>query len=298
MQNPVALTIQLPQCIHDVTDGLHCYLLVDGAQQPALYKTLARRGWMLSSLLKGAQADAKPFGPYLMQLPETLPSWLQALLSKQLLHRTHLSFVTSLASSTDLIRHLTWLTDVVHEDGTEWVNRYFDVRILPLWLNVLTEEQRKLALTPIAEWAFLTPEYEWKIVQGGGQSTLPNISEPLRQTEKQAAALLDACVPHMVLAQIQQDRPSALSRIAVQEQHKTVLEQLRTAKKYGLSEMSDLKTFTLLSLEYGPAIHQTAPLQEILNSEKARKFTSAIGQLTADDWELLQRAASTGTSKG
>lgn len=298
MQDPVALTIPLPECIHHLTDELRCYLLVDGAQQPALYNTLVRCGCTLSSLLHGAQGDAKPVSPYLMQLPETLPSWLQTLLSEQLLHRTHLSFVTSTASSSDLARHLTWLTDVVHEDGTEWVNRYFDVRILPLWLNILTEDQRELALAPITEWTYLTPEYEWKIVQGGRQTALSDISEPLGQTEKQAAALLDACVPHMVLTQIQQDRPFVLSRIPVQQQHKTILEQLQTARKFGLSKMSDLKTFTLLSMEYGPAIHQAPPLQAVLNSEKACQFTSAVGQFTSDDWKLLQKAASASTSKG
>ncbi len=297
MQHAIELMLQLPQLIQDVTYDLHGYLLVDGAQQPALYNKLERRGYELISLLNGAQADAKPVGPYLMALPKTLSAGLQKLLIEQLSHRTHLSFLTSAAEPRDLARHLTWLTDVAHEDGTEWVNRYFDVRILPLWLNILTVDQRQLALAPITQWAYLTPAYEWDIVQGGNQIALPDLSEPISHTEKQAAALLEACVPHMILARIQQDESPVLQRIPLQQQYNAVFEQLQTARKYGLSNMADLKTFTLISLEYGPAIHQAPPLQVILNSEKATQFNAAIAQLTADDWELLQQAARTGANK-
>ena len=160
-----------------------------------------------------------------------------------------------------------------------------------MWLNILTEEQRQLALAPIVEWTYLTHEYEWKTIQGGQQTALSDTSEPMRHTEKQTADLLDACVPHMVLAQIQEDRPLALSHISEKQQYEYILKQLDIAKKYGVSEMNDLKTYALLSLEYGPDIHEAPPLQAILNSAKASEFTAAVGQLTADDWVLARKMA-------
>lgn len=290
MQNIADLSLKLPKC-DSLENGVPCYLLVDGAQQSNLYRNLERHGCTLMSLLNGAQLDAIPIGPYLTRLPAILSTSLEALLIQQLHPRTHVSFITSTIAPELLTQHLTWLTDVKHTDGSEWVNRYFDVRILPLWFNILSEEQRQQALAPIAEWAYLTPEYEWKIIQGGTLNTLPDTSKPMCQTEKQNADLLEACVPHMVLAQIQENNPLALSHISVQQRYAYISEQFATAKQYGVSDMNDLKTYTLISLEYGPQMHQAPPLQAILKSAKASEFTRAISQLTPDDWEVTRKTA-------
>jgi len=272
------------------------YALVDGAQHPDFYSKIALycRDLPLLTLIKNDTAELRspPAGAYLIQLPvEYQGSTLLSLLLEEMQsQRTNVSFLVSAAPLEMLVDYLRWLADVKHEDGTEWVMRYYDMRIFPLWLNVLTPPQRAAALQPIHLWAYLDLRYEWQVVEGGHAAEVDRLPEPIRLSEKQSSALLTACIPHIVQIQLQNDEPTLLASIPKNEQLSWIGKQVKLAGTYGVDEIQDLENFMLLHLRYGKNVHLQSPIKDLLETHiKPRDFSNAIAQLKPEQWAELKK---------
>lgn len=236
------------------TDERTVYSLLDAAQYPEFhYKKLphGKHTELISLLGEAAQENATFAGPILLihkRLAEcrTL-KWLSEALNQY-------SFASLMSSSQPLIAltsHLTWLTDVQHDDGTEWVMRYYDPRILPHWLEVLTPEQKSLALHAIHRWIYLDVRGQWQIIEGEDKAIPATPEHPMRLSAQQHEQLMQKCLPYMLMGMLNDDDPSLLESIAKYQRYDYLNEQSLKARSHHLDSMMDIKTYCMLALMLG-----------------------------------------------
>lgn len=277
----------------ELGSGAALYSLIDGAKFSELGKIkLPNNGEVeLYSLLgESAQADAIYAGPILLRHAkrEQCP-----LLAKLLCTADSANFLSLIVSDTPLpifLERLTWLTDVKHDDGTEWVMRYYDPLILPHWLDVLGAAQRKVALNGIGAWLYVDVRGLPRLVHADkGEELMVTGSEPMLLTEGQCAELMNRALPFMVASQLESDDPQALIALPPNERYDFFSHQLGKAQAYGLTSLTDLKSFCMLSLMFG-ADFDTAPLVSVALKEtgSTQSFSERVLNWTPQQWATLE----------
>lgn len=268
------------------------YSLIDGAQFAAL------RGWKLpadgtvqiySLLGESAAHDAMYAGPLLFRHArrEHCPM-LRKLLEVEG-NADFMSLVVSRHPAELLRRHLTWLTDVVHDDGTEWVMRYYDARVLPHWLDVLDAEQKRAALDGIVQWVYVDADGQGRSITGSGPRNDQQQSlAPMAMREEQAATLMEKAMPYMVMAELQGDDAHALDALPVHQRYGFFSRQIAKAGTYQLEAVSDVKIYCWLALMYGAQFDEIPAIAATLKpTAKQSTFSERILAWTPQQWAAL-----------
>lgn len=279
--------------------GATLYSLIDGAKFAGLAKLrLPGDGSVeLHSLLgEMAQQDALYAGPVLLRhaLGEHCP-----VLASLLATADSANFMSLFVSGQPLYivrKRLTWLTDVAHEDGTEWVMRYYDPLILPHWLDVLDEAQRTQALAGIGVWLYTDVRGRPQLVPGLPDAASAAVdSEPMRLTQPQCDELMNRTLPYMVMQQLESDDPQVLSSLAPHDRYDYFAGQLGKAHGYGLVSPTDLKTYCMLSLMVGAGF-DAAPLaaDTLKDAKSGPSFSQRVLAWTPEQWASLEETSASG----
>jgi hypothetical protein len=131
------------------------YMLLDGARDPRIYGWLNELGEAVQqrSLYQGDVGDSLAHvSPYLLTVREDQPDSLR--FAEAGFGQSWGLFVTSSAGFDDVRRHLRKFNIVYREDGTPLVFRFFDPRVLRVFLPTCTEAELRRFFGPID--AFLT----------------------------------------------------------------------------------------------------------------------------------------------
>ncbi len=278
---------------HHIDKGATLYSLIDGAKFSGLARIRlpSDHSVELYSLLgELAEPDAKYAGPILLRhiRREKCP-----LLAKLLCTAGSANFMSLIVSGQPLpklLERLTWLTDVAHDDGTEWIMRYYDPLILPHWLDVLETVQRKAAFTEIIEWLYMDVHGRPQVVFGDKDEVAAPIgSEPMLLTEHQYVELMNRASPHMLMEQMKNDDPQWLDGLPPDQHYDFFFQQLGRAQVYGLSSPTDLKSYCMLSLLLGADFH-LSPLVSIALQAAGmeQSFSDRILAWTPQQWAALE----------
>lgn len=279
--------------ILNYTDSSCVYGLIDAAQYPGFKpkNILAIRNSELISLLgDAAQENAIFAGPLLLpQLQKNNFAALKWLLA-ELAQRPFASLMISSASTTKLVSHLSWLTDVEHEDGTEWVMRFFDPRILPHWLEVLTAEQKFLALRGIHRWIYLDVRGQWQIIEGENQEIGDIPEQLMRMSVQQHELLMQKCLPYMVMDMLNDDDASLLETIPKYQRYDFIHTQLNKAHTYKLESMMDVKTYCMLAVMLGTDFDLRAEAKLALAAALQQSaFSQRVQAWTPAQWDAISK---------
>lgn len=202
------------------------YLLVDRAMAPKVrqFASRALAGFPHEVLFMGtSEADyADDFSPWLVALPNELVNlWARGdklQVAENLCQLAHdhacVSWLWSRLELSALAVHLrTYLSGVLwneHEDAEEGevFLRYFDARVLPAFIGVLSEEQRGHFLRPVQCWALWDRTLAWNVWTGASATSQEAVpAAQLRYTLAQQAALAIHSQPDRLLSQLAEAHP-------------------------------------------------------------------------------------------
>lgn len=127
--------------------GARLYAVLDGARHPRLRAEVARSGAPARCLFHGVPPEVEAVSPWLVDVTEQheLRSWLVELG----LGRAWGVWAVSAADLTELERHLRQFLRVRREDGTRLLFRYYDPRVLRVYLPTCTPEELAAFFGPI-----------------------------------------------------------------------------------------------------------------------------------------------------
>src|SRR5438270_8279031 len=135
------------------------YMLLDAARDPRIYGWLTEFGEAVQqrSLYQGDVGESLAHvSPYLMAVREDQPDSLR--FAEAGFGQSWGLFVTSTAGFDDVRRHLRKFNIVYREDGTPLVFRFYDPRVLRVFLPTCTESELQRFFGPID--AFLAENEE------------------------------------------------------------------------------------------------------------------------------------------
>lgn len=244
------------------------FALVDAAQFQAIWPALKHRykevQW-LSLLENTGSQDAIKAGPLLLLIDEQQNDALEWLF-EQSRNGYFLSWMSSRLPFTELRDHLSSLLDVEIEDAGNWVMRYFDTRILPVWYSVLTGEQKAQVSSPIQVWGYIDRYGQAQHIKGAGQDAAPP-SKTFKLIQTQERVLLDAAYPDAILEQLHNNENADLSALAKVQQYAFVAKQIKKAQtQYQIEATPDMVLFCTLALAEGNDFDMKSPYQAILAS--------------------------------
>lgn len=243
------------------------YVLIDAAQFQPIWPALKQRHksvqW-LSLLEKTGSAAAIKAGPLLLLINEQHISMLEWLLSESKNHY-FLSWMTSNLPFNELRDHLSGLLDVEIEDAGNWVMRYFDTRILPVWYGVLSDDQKAHVNAPIQDWGYIDRFGHTQHIKGAGKNSAPP-PQTFKLTPAQENILLAAAYPDAILQQLHNNENADLMALAKEQQYPYIAHQIQKAQtQYQIEAMPDMILYCSLALAEGETFDMKAPYQELLS---------------------------------
>lgn len=138
------------QATGGLRDGGGLYMLLDAARDPRIFAWLSelREAVEARSLYQGDVGESLAHvSPYLLSVREEQPESLR--LAEAGLGRAWGLFVTTAIAFDDLRRHLRKFNIVYREDGTPLVFRFYDPRVLRIFLPICNEDELRRFFGPI-----------------------------------------------------------------------------------------------------------------------------------------------------
>lgn len=124
------------------------FALLDGAKDRSTARFLRASGLLHRSLYEGAEGeDLAPFGPYLVALPKALGVVETVVEARWGLASA--CFLASPAPFGDVRQHLRRFLEVLQEGGQKVLFRFYDPRVLRLFLPSVTHEEWMTFFGPI-----------------------------------------------------------------------------------------------------------------------------------------------------
>lgn len=239
------------------------FLLIDTAQFPAIWRILEYRFRRLPWLSLCDDPSDAGSGPVLVHVTMNQTKTLAWFLEHT--QGTHcLSWIVSPLGLIDLREHMRQLMRVLAEDGSEYLMRYYDTRILPVWYQTLSAEQEIQAMGPINSWTYLDRDHMPCTVFGQGKANT-GASANFTITPTQEQALLDAALPDIVIQELTKLGNADLAALTPAESFRFIAEQIDKAKKqYGIKSVADLILFCELALSIGKNFDKLSSVAQIL----------------------------------
>lgn len=229
------------------------YAVVDSAQRPHFNERLAGFGARYCSLFDGqAESNLKDITPLLVEYAKDgTGSELSGEIERLGVARPAVSLVASHLPLQDLALHFRafHLIKVPQKGRREMLLRWYDTRILPVWLDLLTTAQRKAFLAGIHQWQYFDrfgDLKEWVIPAMPGEK-LPALP-PLRLDQDQYARLLDASEPDVAIAQLRRIMPDEMRRVPFRDLFPFISMHLADSRAHGVQQLDDQVQYLLLAL--------------------------------------------------
>jgi hypothetical protein len=129
-------------------EPLSLYALLDAAREPSVVRLLERVPETSESLYEGEKArELAPYAPYLVEIPGDSP--LLAELARGSFEKSYCVYLTSTKPFDEVRRHLRHFLMVMTEDGKEVYFRFYDPRVLRVFLPTCTPEEVRQFFGPI-----------------------------------------------------------------------------------------------------------------------------------------------------
>jgi hypothetical protein len=251
----------------------HWYALVDSSQIPDFAKAL-RRGDLhkveyvsLFDMLepapeeRGAGGDA---APYLLSLDTgSTPDAALTYTMQKALNTFAVSWLVSPLNRDKLAQRLVQRTEAQLTENVEVLLRFYDSRILPNVLSVLTPEQAATFSNAAQGWWFADRKGQ---LQSCACRFAPEdpFQPPVAFSQTQEDKLTELAFPDAVLGQLQQTQSDLLAPMDRAQQHAFVTRQIAKVKELKLDSMVAILTYCVLALAEGEeSLERLSPQDKI-----------------------------------
>lgn len=227
------------------------YLLLDTAQCLRFHARLDQAGIPYASLYEDhPEFHLLDIAPLLISLNEQ--ERRHALLREEIerigARVPALSLIDSDANLNELSKHLRQFHLVGLPEGKRMLLRWYDTRILPTWLAIMTPAQRDGFLLPIKSWSYLDRYGRTQPVELYSQTSMPPPPTPYQLNTDQYQALMQAAQTDGVLAQLKRVIPDEIRRTSYQVLFPFLEHQVASARQRGIETIDDLVQYALLAL--------------------------------------------------
>ncbi|MBT9567512.1 MAG: DUF4123 domain-containing protein [Thiobacillus sp.] len=270
--------------------NMHRYLMIDtSATRPVNVGRSLPLGGSSVDLLTGRLCDwRKCANPVLLELPDAAFDEQSISAASSFFETWHFAncftFIESSLNWSSTLLALRTRTVAVLPDHVPVMLRFYDARILPVLLRVLSPEQRHQFLGIARRWAFPGRKGELCLIESD-ESLHDSYPTPLSLTPDQEAALIDAAeVDAMVDLLLNTNNPT-LAAALPPEQHELIEAALSSANSLKIRQGSDQVAYCTLYLELGPDFMTQDPWRSWLPD-------MTVGKLTLSDVMNLAMEAS------
>lgn len=229
------------------------YVLIDSSQHPGFDRKLQQCGVLYRSLFEGhAEASLTDIAPLLIDVTVERDATEKVIDETQRIGKLK-PCVSTLESELPLVplaEHFTQFHLVETADGQAMLMRWYDTRILPIWLDVLSEEQRRFFTGSVTRWISIDRfgvEQEHISSKLDTQASLSGHT-PLRLDERQAEQLFEAAEPDVLIFELHKALRAELDRIPQSVLYPFVQAHWRMAREHGLNSRSDQLLLLTLAL--------------------------------------------------
>ncbi|HET7329375.1 DUF4123 domain-containing protein, partial [Dyella sp.] len=187
-----------------------------------------------------------------------------------------------------LTEHLAQFHLIEMPDGRSMLMRWYDTRILPVWLNVLTAEQRMFFTRNITRWTSIDRfGIEQEHVLPERDMTTPQaLSFPLQLDEHQADQLFSAAEPDALIFELRKTIRAEIDRVPQHVLYPFVQKHWQMARLNGLSKTAEQLQLLMLALYSSGAFIEHPCITELFASLTARQqsFSYQFNTLPESVW--------------
>jgi len=277
--------------------GNAAYLLLDGAHNEGANVHLDGGGFDYESLFDGFPEAAFPeIAPLVIPLHGIDASRLSSLASwamDQGLQFPCLSWMESQFAPAELAAHLRLFHAVGLSDNQRMLMRWYDTRILPVWLAALNPDQLDLFTAPLLSLHYLNrfgdaTGLNW---QAGKPCPLraPAKGRPLIELDdRQYAMLVDASTLDTLVQHLKNVIKDETNQLANRDLMEFVAKYQQRAISFGLDDINRQTQYLLLALyTSGEGVEHPA-CQALLKAPPARfeEFFERMQELPEAAWEM------------
>ncbi|BEV16675.1 DUF4123 domain-containing protein [Herbaspirillum sp. DW155] len=271
----------------------YAYLLIDGALNEGQHRRLQVMGIRFTSLFEGTAEEHLPdVAPWLIELTglalpqrQRLIQWASVLARKL----PCLSWYESSGAIDDFARHLRHFHCVGLSDHQTMLMRWYDTRILPVWMEVLTGPQRALFTRGMQSVACVDADgavrdlYASPTGQASGAAGVPDMPM-LMLDDRQFALLLEARALDTLIHEIGLRAPGRWHRIAQARKLDFVARHRDAALCAGVKDSERQLYYVLLAVFTSGKAAQHPAVMALMQAppEALPDFIDAIRQLPGE----------------
>jgi hypothetical protein len=269
------------------------FALVDGALLRNL-STRAQRRWSAknarSLLTGGTGSGAAESGPLLFQLsPQDLEHDLPISLVDEASGHNAGSILFSRLDLYTLAARLSPFVDVELSDGATMVMRFFDPRVLPVWLDLALKVFSRHLSGTASNWLYWDDRLELNNCEIHQNDNQADEYFPLKLTANQEQQFLEECYPFTLIERFRQEDPGALASISVADRYHFFRTQIARAESNGFTGSSDIEIYCGLAIDMGPRFDENDIFSEpLLKAKAGAKLADILSSLSNDDWARLR----------
>jgi hypothetical protein len=307
-QNP-ALRIETVSLDHlrAIAESGELYAVADATDAPAVPKKVLELGPQRAvSLYRGsAEEEFWDIAPYLMHVGPPVLDWIMSTLNKE---RWGI-FAVSKANLDALRTHFRHFLKVRAPEGETWHFRFYDPRVLRLFLPPCTSQELTIIFGPLLSFAIARSDRASILVRveshGSQISRLSSVSpngslffELRPEHVKAFEPMVEAEFATQLMQYIRERHGPTLDGVSDDVLLRRVTFGLSRARSFGLSIEADLAAFVGLMFAISPTFYLQSRMNRILTRndlDADRRIPVLISETTDQDWDeaaSLRRAES------
>jgi hypothetical protein len=294
---------------------LQLFALLDIGQHPELHAFAEALKTPQASLFDGTpEAAAQVYSPRLVSVAarsDDDQTGLRERLLALTLQRPCVSWLLSTLSLAALADHLRgWLGgELLDDDGNELgevMARFFDPRVLPGFMSMLSLDQKAELMRPIALWGLWLRSglwHQWSQPADQAPKLLPRRPQ---YTSAQAAQLDAATRTDRMLARLEDQASDPSAQELAQDLNDRLLSLphdrrfqrldriVQRAARDGLDLDADIQLYCTLALSVCEQFAEHPSVRAVVSRCAAGEttFTTAIADVTPDDWQAIEARSS------
>jgi hypothetical protein len=274
------------------------FAVVDASGVPAVPRKASDVGEERAiSLYRGsAEEEHWDVAPYLMHLDDALLDWILATLWKE----PWGIFVAGRADLAGLRQHLRRLLQVSSPGGEVWLFRFYDPRVLAIFLTICDRRQLALTFGPVAAFGIRSgPEkvafYQSPSARIDYPAVLPK-GPMLAVTQAQFEAfqpLADRAYIEQLAQSIKRRHPEAVEGLSEEALLRRVCVGLGRARSYGLTEDWALSAFVGIMFLVAPNFDQQPGIHRVLTDRTVAaddRLNVMWDETSEADWDEAKNA--------
>lgn len=242
---------------HDAAQNKHRYLLVDtSATRPINIAASLRLNGLSADLLTGETCNWRDCAsPVLLELPGTASKEPVCLAAGKFLATSRyancFTYIESPHGWDEALAALRARTEATLPENVSVLLRYFDTRVFPVLMRVLSQEQRQAFLAIASRWAMPGRHGELHVFERGDTHQQALFAPPLQLDTAQEAVLIEAGEADALNDLLLDQNNQVLYSMSPPEQHERISELLDSAKTMQIKQLSEQVAFCTLALELG-----------------------------------------------